>query len=599
MIVLHWISKPSSNWKTFVCNRVSEIQQVTDIDNWCHVPTANNPADLISRGCFPSDLKNNSLWWSGPSWLQKTSAEWPSQGVLPVEEIPDKRKTIMVNNVNINDKGVLDIFERTSSYRSLSRIVAWMYRFIKNSRGGYENRIKGDLSKNEMEQAIKKLSKCAQVSFSVEINRLSQGKPVDSKSKLLSLDPFIDEDGVLRVGGRLRNSLLEYDQKHPIILPKAHPFSQLIIRHEHRKNLHAGAQVILALIRQRFWIISGKQAVRSELRKCVICFKVNPVHHFNKMGDLPRSRVTPSRTFSHVGIDFAGPYLVKDGRLRNRKLVKTYFCVFVCMATKAIHLEPVCDLTTNGFLRTLQRFVSRRGLCSDIFSDNGTNFVGAEHKIRRITELTSANEFKNYLLENAIKWHFIPARSPHMGGIFEAAVRSAKHCLKRVACNIHFTYEEFHTLLCRVEAILNSRPLTPLSNDLEDLDVLTPGHFIIGSAMCALPQRTDYANVKNPVERYELLQKIISDFWCKWSKDYLNTLQQRNKWQVNSASNVSVGDLVMIKEDNIPPQCWPMGRIINLHPGSDGVVRVVTVKTAKGDFKRALNQVAILPVDSH
>lgn len=266
------------------------------------------------------------------------------------------------------------------------------------------------------------------------------------------------------------------------------------------------------------------------------------------------------------------------------------------MATKAVHLELVSDLTTKSFLSTLQRFVSRRGLCSSIFSDNATNFVSANNELKRLSQLTNNATFQNYLSENQISWHFIPSRSPHFGGIWEAAVRSSKHFLKRVAFNIHFSYEEFHTLLCRIEAILNSRPLCPLNNDPEELEVLTPGHFIIGSSMQAMPQNNIQMEKMALLSRYELLQKLTLEFWNKWSKDYLNTLQQRSKWKSNTNSNPQLGELVLLKEDSVPPQCWPLGRIVRLHPGSDDIVRVITIKTAKGECRRAVNRVVVLPV---
>ena len=204
------------------------------------------------------------------------------------------------------------------------------------------------------------------------------------------------------------------------------------------------------------------------------------------MGNLPKPRVTPSRAFSHTGVDLAGPFLVKDGKTRNRTYLKSYICLFVCFSTKAVHLELVGDLTKESLLNALKRFFSRRGYSSDIYSDNGTNLVGASNELKRmhvnLCKLLENTSIQSYLLEKQVNWHFIPPRSPHMGGIWESAIKSAKVHLLKTLGNIKLDYEQFYTVVTQVEAIMNSRPLTPLSNDPSDLNPLTPGHFFIGAS---------------------------------------------------------------------------------------------------------------------
>ena len=451
-----------------------------------------------------------------------------------------------------------------------------------------------------MDAALILLVKIAQnQEFFAELNCLQNNGSVSKNSSLKSLDPFC-KDGLILVGGRLVNSKEPFEVKHPIILPHKHPLTRLIILDQHRKQLHGGAQAILASLRQRFWIINGRSTVRNVLSKCHTCIRVNPISFAQKMGNLPESRITPQRPFYSCGIDFAGPFNLKDGKLRNRKIVKGYMCLFVCFVTKAVHIELVSDLSTDAFLNCLKRFVSRRGLCKHVYTDNGTNFVGANNELVKIHDTLSKIQnntlFKNYCLDNYIEWHFIPARSPHQGGLWESAVKSAKGHLIRIIGNKILVFEDLCTIFAQIEAVLNSRPLTPLSSDPKDLQVLTAGHFLIGDSLCSLPQRDVMVPPSNRLTHYHQLQQIIQHFWSRWSSEYLATLQQRTKWHGPSA-NVKVGALVVLKEEPTHPLSWKIGRIVELHPGPDGLVRVASVKTMSGIVRRAVQKLCALPVE--
>ena len=432
--------------------------------------------------------------------------------------------------------------------------------------------------------------------FSQEITSLQKSKPLSKKSKILSLDPFL-EGNLLRVGGRLKNSDLPYEKKHPILLSNKSNFTKLLIKFEHERLLHASPRTVYCSLHDKYWILRARSTIRGVIRKCICCFKVNPSTFSPKMGDLPSERVSPSPPFKTVGLDLAGPYFIKDGKMRNRTLVKVYICVYVCFSTKALHLELVSDLTTEAFLNSLKRFVSRRGLPSDIYSDNGTNFVGAANELFELHELFLKVKdplIKDYLNVQKIQWHFIPPRAPHFGGLWEAAVKSCKYHLKRIVGEANLTFEQFYTILIQIEAILNSRPLTPLSNDPNDLEPLTPSHFLIGRKLIALPQRC-VEEAANRITQFKRLQQMVQNFWSRWHREYLGSLQTRSKWK-SSSHELKSGMMVLIKADNVPPLQWSVGRIIATHPGQDGIVRVVTIKTAKGIFKRPFSKVCPLPV---
>ncbi|XP_076302295.1 uncharacterized protein LOC143220560 [Lasioglossum baleicum] len=213
--------------------------------------------------------------------------------------------------------------------------------------------------------------------FASEAHDLQTLGRVNPKSKLLPLSPFQNEQGIIRVGGRLNRSNITYDRKHQIIIPKTHHITTLIIQQYHKRNIYAGVLSTLHSIRQKNWPLDGRNQTRLTIRRCVRCLRFNPSDQEYIMGQLPTARVTQSRPFETVGVDYCGPLMIKERKFRNRKTVKAYIAVFVCPAVKAVHLEVVSDLTTDVFIATLRRFIARRGKCREITSDNGSNFIGA------------------------------------------------------------------------------------------------------------------------------------------------------------------------------------------------------------------------------
>lgn len=315
------------------------------------------------------------------------------------------------------------------------------------------------------------------------------------------------------------------------------------------------------------------------------------------MGALPGPRVNPSRPFSHTGIDYAGPIQIRMSKGRGNRSTKGYIAIFVCLTTKAMHLEAVTDLTTEGFLAAFRRFVARRGLCSHVYSDNGTNFVGANRQLS--SDLTKSikkqqPDIAESLANQHIQWHFIPPASPHFGGLWEAGVKSTKYHLKRVIGETTLTYEEMSTLLAMIEACLNSRPICPLDED--EFDALTPGHFLVGAPLVDVPTE-DLVDRKIPnLTRWQLVKQMQQHFWNRWSSEYLTHLSHRTKWN-EVQNNIKLGEVILLKEDPLPPGKWQMGRIEEIHPGKDGLTRVVTVRTKDRLLKRPVTKLCRLPTN--
>lgn len=595
MVVLGWLQGDSQRWKQYVSNRVEQIKEIIPADDWNHVRSEQNSADCASRGLLPSQLQQFSPWWEGPSWLKNDYSEYQTKETFTTEE---EIKLNSYSAQHINEHNIIrEIINKHSSITAAARLIAWILRFITWTRDGRPTTATGHLTLQEIRAGELLIVKhLQQQEYSSEIKDLKKNGTVKSHSNILKLNPFLDENECLRVGGRLRNSEIQYDAKHPLILPANYRGTQLFIEQAHQLTLHGGARLTLTYLRQRYWITGGLNSVKKQLRGCVKCARFNPRQQNQLMGDLPKSRVTPSRPFYHCGVDYAGPFEIKANKGRGIKTCKGYIALFVCMATKAVHLELVSDMSTPTFLNALSRVVSRRGPIKMLFSDCGSNFIGANRELKKLfKENATFENIENKTTDMQIEWQFNAPAWPTAGGVWEAAVKSTKQHLKRVLGDQRLTYEEFYTLLVRIEACLNSRPLTAITENPEDLDfVLTPGHFLIGGPLLSVPERQIEESCSYKT-RWQLTSRMIQQFWKKWSTDYLQQLQTRNKW-LRSTENLCTGDVVVIKEEGLPPGKWALGRIKEVHPGKDELVRVVTVRTKDGVLKRPITKLIRLPV---
>lgn len=595
-IVLNWIRLPSRQLQTFVGNRVSQIQSFSKFNQWHHVHTHENPADLLSRGVFPDDLIANKLWWRGPQWLSKPMSEWPNY-IPPIDpqviELKNSTQTFTAH-VAVS----LFPFTRFSEFNRLNRSCAYVLRFIFNCKNPREKK-SGPLNASELKNSTLKLVYAAQREYYHHIftNLELPSRDKTFKGELDRLSPFFDDTGLLRVGGRMHHTKFSFEKKHPAILPPKHHLSLLLLKHEHIRLLHAGPQLLLASIRERFWPIRGRNLARLIVFQCLTCFKTKPHGITPIMGNLPAPRVTALHPFHTVGVDYAGPIFIKNKKGRGNKIIPAYICLFICFSTKAVHLELVSDLTTECFLATFRRFVSRRGKPSQVFSDNGKTFIGAKSELAKLGNfiLSQQQTISQSLGNDNVNWQFIPAYAPHMGGLWEAGVKSCKHHLRRVMANATLTFEECYTVLCQIESTLNSRPLTPLSPDPSDLEALTPAHFLIGRTLTSLPDPDVTHIAEARLNTYQRLQQIQQHFWNRWSKEYVSELQTRTKWK-STRSSLTPGTMVLIRQDNVPPRRWALGRIIQVHAGADGVARVATMKTASGEIKRAFTKICPLPI---
>ena len=423
---------------------------------------------------------------------------------------------------------------------------------------------------------------------------------------------MLDSSGIIRISGRHNASSRSYDSIHPIIISGIHAITKLIIWGEHLRLLHGGPTLVHGSLSQHFHIIGGRRVVRDVIRQCITCRRQSARPQNQKMGNLPPERVTPDPPFNKVGVDYAGPLYVKYGYVRKPTVVKAYVCIFVSLSIKAVHLELVSDLTSEAFISCLRRFVARRGNPSLIFSDHGTNFVGANRELKEFAHFLhlqkTQQDISEFCSASNIQWKYIPERAPHFGGLWESTVKSMKFHLKRIVGDTRLTFEELYTLLTQVEACLNSRPLTPLSSTEEGIEILTPGHFLIGRPLGALPDSPESYRSISQLRRWHLVQCLVRHFWIRWSKEYLVTMRRTLKWHYPTR-NIQIGDIVILRDEGPIPTKWPMARVVEVHPGKDGHVRVATIKTNTGTYKRPIVKLALLlpsqpqqdddPIDTH
>ena len=583
--------------KTFVQNRVSQINELTGDAIWLHVNGKDNPADIVSRGLPLNELQNNNMWWHGPEFLRQDKFDYSCDFSIDNEQLPDlKPQQISMLCTNSTDNGITVIidYNRFSSFNRLRRATAYVLRFIHNTRASVNDRKTGSLSVDELDSSVVILARLAQrQSFYQEYNDLTKQSVVKSK-RVIGLNVFLDEFKLIRVGGRLSNSsYFDNNKKHPVLLCSKHRFTVLLFAHEHKQLLHGGPQLLLACVREAWWPLGGRNLARKTVHDCVTCTRIKGKTMQPLMGNLPAERLEPGFPFMRCGVDYAGPVMILSRRGRGASLTKAYICLFVCLSTRAIHLELVTSLSTKDYLLALKRFISRRGKPAEIMSDNGRNFVGAEKEFVTFIK-NNSKDVNDFASNNNIKFSFIPPYAPHFGGLWEAGVKSCKHHLRRVVGGINLTYEEFSTVLAQTEAILNSRPLTALSTDPNDLQPLTPAHFLIGRPLTtpACPDLT--ATPTNRLQRYDVIEKVRQGFWKRWASEYVSELQKRTKWK-NNQDSLTLNQLVLIKDDNLPPLRWNLGRIVRIHPGADGISRVADLLTASGVTRRAFSKICPLP----
>lgn len=389
----------------------------------------------------------------------------------------------------------------------------------------------------------------------------------------------------------------------------------LLIRQKHLVTMHGGPTLMMATLRERFWMPRMRQTIRKYIHTCVTCtrFRMQPVEQL--MGDLPSCRVTQAEAFVRTGLDFAGPFEIRKapGRppstraykdVRTQKEIeaqtttmKAWILIFTCMVTRAVHIDVCVGLKMEEFLAAFSRFVNRKGRCMELFSDNALTFIGADNELKRVLTEWSENIPAAEMAKFQTVWKYITPSAPHQGGAWESMVKRVKHHMKRTIGQRILTRDELYTITTEIEGILNSRPLWTASDDPMDMAPITPAHLLLGKTI--MPQPLTECCIDTPDNRlttWGRQQKIKQMFWRRWQTEYLAHLQQRSKWY-RQKENVKIGDIVLIIDDNAPPAAWTMGRIADVTMGPDGLVRSCKVETSTTTLSRPIQKLCKIPAD--
>ena len=593
---LGWLKNCPSIYKTYVANRIACAAEHVDPSIWGHVGTLSNPADCATRGLSAEELKKHHLWWHGPPWLlsnpiparSQPTAETLARDAAAVQE----EKEVVIHRVIARPVGGWE--GKFNSYKTLLHATAYAAQFCRIIASYLPGRTRlksSPLSTKDLAQAEVYLYAQSQArSFGEELSRLSAAtpQPVKQESKLKAVNPFLSSTGLMLVGGRLGKANVSPMQANPVILSASDWLTHLIFRYHHEALCHCGPTLLMAHTATFLYVVAARKLAKDVCKDCMVCKRRAPKAMKQMMGQLPAHRVNPALCFQNTGLDYAGPISMKRGNPRKPSIIKGYLAIFICLATRAVHIEVVSDQTTNSLVAALRRFISHKGLPSNIYSDNGSNFVGARSELHDLylflQQPSTEAAIRDCLMERRIAWHHIPQRAPHFGGIWEALVKSTKHHLRRTVGKVKLYYEEMSTVTCQIAACLNSRPY--LSQDCHDSEgemPLTPGHFMIGRPMQAYPEAPEDPDL-TLTDRWRLCQALVQSFWDQWSKSYLSSLQKRNKW-TKPLPNVKVGDLVMMLDETTPLlTTWKMAKVTATYPGVDGLVRAVDVQVSTTTF---------------
>ena len=595
-VVLRYIRNRTRRFYTYVSNRIAHIHAVSNPNQWSYVPTHLNPADAATRGSV-SDVKTSlDIWLAGPAHLcTEDEAEFAQEADYPLvcpEDDKDIRPDVSACKTELSNHltPIEDRFSRFSTWDSLVSSLSTLRHVSASYCGTVDcagwhlcEQSKSEISRKDTEHFI---LNCVQTkAFKGEIEAINEKRDLPRNSHIQDLSPYIDDKGLLRVGGRLNNlQNVGLSSLNPIIVPSGH-VATLLVRFFHDKVFHQGRSITEGAIRSHgYWILRGKKLISSIIYTCVVCRKLRRKPQEQKMADLPLDRLTPGPPFSSVGLDVFGPWQVVTRRTRGGSAQsKRWAVLFTCLTTRAVHIELIEDMSSSCFINALRRFIALRGPVKLFRSDRGTNFIGAVDDLRVNAINVEDNTFRTYLKDNRATWLFNAPHASHMGGVWERAIGSARKILDSMLLqegSKELTHEVLVTLMAEVCAILNSRPIAALDTDASSPLVLSP-NMLLTQKQGEICTFSDNMGIKDTYSASWKHVQVLSDmFWKKWRVTYIESLQKRRKWCA-SKRNLKTGDVVLLREKDVHRNLWPMAIIERPIESSDQMVRKAVVRVAK------------------
>ncbi|KAL3983862.1 FRAS1-related extracelluar matrix protein 1/2 [Sarotherodon galilaeus] len=611
-VVLGYIHNQSRRFYVYVHNRVQRILQSPCPGQWKYVPTHLNPADVGSR-TVASALLSSTPWLKGPAFLCDASghpSELQETYNLVDPDIDAEVRPQVTTRLTHVAKGVVrpQRFERFSKFSTLRVAIAHLIHVARSFARSIQNECRGWHICCPTEEELLKAEVCIVKSvqgecYAEELKCINSGTNIPSSSSLWRLHPIVDQDRLLRVGGRIEQSGLGMNETHPIIIPGRHHLATLLVSHYHEAVKHQGRHLTEGAIRAAgFWLVGAKRCISSLLYRCITCRKLRGKAEHQQMAALPAERLQVAPPFTYVGVDVFGPWDVVSRRTRGGvSNSKRWAVMFSCMCSRAVHIEVIEAMSASSFINALRRFFAVRGPAKQIRSDCGTNFVGASRELEMDKINPGFDSVEKYLNKQSCTWVFNPPHASHMGGAWERMIGIARRildCMLLEQRKSRLTHEVLTTLMAEVAAIMNARPIIPVSSDPESPCILTPAMLLTlktGPTPPLPSGKFEEADLFR--EEWKQVQGLADMFWNRWRREYLKTLQLRHKWQGKQPS-LQEGDIVLLKDNQAERNEWPMGIITKTFPGKDGLVRKVEVEVVKdGDrrgFSRPITEVVLL-----
>ena len=593
-VVLNWLmNQPTSIKSKFIKNRLMEIKTLGDTIrensgipvHYHYVKSEENPADMVTKGVsYLNYLKQLNFWLTGPEWLTNDFESWPK---YPLLSLSPEHKTKINNTLTLQpakvNTGIINI-NKYSNYNDLLRNTSYLFKFLTKLKGG------------DARQMAKFywIRKAQEECFKQEIEFLQS--PTETNDKLipplvLNLNLFLDKEGILRSRGRISKCLYyNYDVHNPILLPKTHKLTQLIINYCHGKVQHLGIGTTLNFLREQgYWIPKGRSAVKGTISDCTLCRKFNALaFKYPKFTDMPKHQMNLVQPFEHTGVDYTGHIWVRNSE--NGVSTKMFILIFTCLNIRAVHFELLPDMTTKNFILAFQRFCNLYSIPRFLYSDNARTFLKGGSILE---QSLNSNEFREELEKSGIKHIKIPLYSAWIGSAWERLIRVLKTCLFKTVGRAQLSYYELLTTLSNIKLAMNSRPLTYRSST-DQLEFITPNSFLNLYRNNSLVLKVDDQDIwtEEPGQHQmeasiDKMNEILQNFKSLWYQNYLLSLREhsRNLYQQNWDDRIKIGDIVLIKAPNKPRPFWMLGKVLEVIIGYDGKVRTVKLKQGNGSIE--------------
>ncbi len=581
--VLSWMNSESRTLHVFVANRIARVLDQSKVSQWHWVPTKLNPADIPSRGLLADKLKDSGLWWNGPDFLKLGETSWPKQPTawVPTEEAKPEWKKQLAFHTTTEAVATDKYSPEKDSWCNLSssRWNTIVGVFKMGLKWRHSKMEKGALEELAMRRVFLSMQNST---FHRTLNSIITKDSSAAANSLYKLKPFLDAEGLLRSKGRLQTTHLPYEQKFPIIIPKDHPWTRILIKFKHEQLKHQGQAHVTAELRKTLWVVQSSTLVKSVVARCTLCRRKRARPDFQAMAPVLPERLPPHRClpFTITAMDMAGPFYVKHD-INIHEVRKAYYILFTCITFRAVHLEPVYDASAQAFLRAFQKFLSRRSRPQTVHADNGANFIGASRELDSLWgEVLTVLQEK----QPSITWKFNPPRAPHMGGSHESMIKATKQALYHTyRPDQPVPFDNFATALVTVEGIINSRPLTTNHAEVEAPIAITPAHFLGLEPFRQMAARPSAGWNLN--KKWQRLQVELDSWWKIFCDHMQHNLQKQQKWH-KIKNNLQVDDVVVVLDKKVRG-VWPLGRITYVEPGRDGLVRRVHVFTQGQNMIRA------------